>query len=251
MKTLKKILVLYIALLVTPVFAGANIHWLTIEKNVMAADLLAMSQYFQRMHTYQLEMTDASFENYTTDVYHQKATGYYKRNGYEFHSFMMGVHTIQDNVCRLTIDSAKKLMIVADPTKSMDNKLALSDYEFLLKIATKLQKAKVGDYLYYHMEFEKDYQFTAYDITLKDSLPVKAVMYYSKKVKQGDKLQQPRVEMNYDKWLLNVVDKETAFSISKYVEKKGGEYFLTPAYAGKYKLLDQRVLTKTNKKKKP
>ncbi|MGP8217334.1 MAG: hypothetical protein ACLQQ4_17330 [Bacteroidia bacterium] len=251
MKKAKKILMLFINLAVTPVFAGNEMHWSPIDKTIMSADLAAMNQHFQRMRVYQVIMTDASFENYTTSTYHQKATGYYKRDEDKFHAFMMGVRSIQDGECRITIDSAKKIIIVADPTKSMDNNYTLSDFQALLAICTKLLKAKVGNRTYYHLEFQKDYELSSYDLTLKDSLPEKAVMYYSKKIKQGGKEEQPRVEINYDKWIMDVSDKATAFSTEKYVEMRGGNYFLTPFYSKAFKLLDQRVLTKPNKKKKP
>ncbi|HXP49518.1 MAG TPA: hypothetical protein VN922_06185, partial [Bacteroidia bacterium] len=195
MKNVKYILLLVVGLSGNRVFAGNDIHWSVIDKDVMSADLVAINQHYQRMHIYETVITNASYENYTTSEAHQKSSGYFKREYSQFHSYMLGVHTIQSKTCRLVIDSAKKIMIVADPTNSLDNNFTLSDFEALLKVCTKLQKAKMGNYIYYHMEFQKDYRYTAYDMTLKDSVPEKIVMYYSRKVTKGDKTGQPRMEV--------------------------------------------------------
>ncbi len=238
------------SLMALDAFAGSNLQWSVIDKSVLVSDLVALNKYMLHMTTCQLNVTESSFEDYSSSIYHDRSEGYFKRDKYEYSSYILGVYTIQDNTCRIVIDSAKKTIMVADPTKSIDPSFSAMDTKSLFKMCTHAEIAKSEKYTYYRLEFSEGYAFTSYEMTIKDSLPVKVVLYYSKKIKRtgSNESTRPRVEIDLDNWTTSVSDKKNAFDTDNYVSKKGDQYFLKPRYAGKFKLSDVRVLTRTTKK---
>lgn len=229
-------------------YAGDDLHWTSIEKNVMINDFTALRKYLLHMKTYQVNVIESSYEDYNTITYSDRSVGYFKRDKYEYRSYLVGIYTIQDNVCRVVIDSTKKVIMVADPTKSLDPAYSISDYQTLLKSCIRVEMAKADGKTTYRMEFSKESAYSAFEMTVKDSMTEKIVLYLNKKVKAGTRITQPRIEIDLENWTEEVKDKKESFTTEPYVFKKGDTYYLKPRYAGKYKLSDQRVQSRTTKK---
>jgi hypothetical protein len=230
---------------------AAKGQWTEAKKEDMSKILEALNNHFLKMHYYSMNITDASYADYTTLVYHEKSAGYFIRQADHFHSFILGVHTLQDKYCRLIVDSSQKKMMISDPMDYFDQSLNFSDYNELFKLCSKIQVAHSPNQIAYRMEFAKGSPYSAYQITLKDSLPQKIVMYYSNPVQgSGEKMKAvPRMEITFDNWKTNSAVHQDNWQISKYVDfnKKENKYTLKTPYAGKYTLFDGRVLTKANK----
>lgn len=232
-------------------YGNGPIKWVAINKDMMAADMMQLVKRFQHMKKYEVWVTHASYENYTTTVSHQTSKGYFIRDNKNYHNFLLGIHTIQENGCRIVIDSAKKVMMLADPTDANDSIMPVSDYSMLYGLCSSIKQGKEGNMTFYRLEFGKQYYMSAMEFVLEDSLPAKIIMYYAKSVKSGNKMTKPRLEIEYSNWAMKISDAGTAFDIEAYVKRDGNRYFLRKNYLAKYKLLDERVLTRNNKKQKP
>ncbi len=213
----------------------------------MSEHLHKISKYMQSLSQYQATITDASYPDYTTELFHEKNTGYIKRAGQKFHNYLLGIHTIQNGTCRLVIDTAKKVLVVADPLESINDVLSDTVYNYFMKVCSKIRIAHTGNQTYYRLEFKDPYPLSFYTMTIKDSLVEKIVMYYRNEVKVNNRSGKPRLEMTFDKWKTSIDDTQKAFDINNYVFRKGREYCLTASYKGKYKLLDERVKTRNLK----
>jgi len=224
-----------------------DVQWRETDKHTMSVNLNSIAKYLQNKQQYQVYMTDASFENYTTPVAHEKSSGYVKKEGQKFHNYMMGIHTIQNSKCRLVFDSTKKILIVSDPLKAINDIISDTAFNRYLKVCNKMKLARSGGIIYIKLEFNSTYPLSEMTMTIKDSLVEKIVMYYQHEVKSNNKSAKPRVEITFEKWKMSVENIEEAFNLDTYVYKKGDTYYLKPPYTGTCKLLDQRIRTKTGK----
>ncbi|HWY97770.1 MAG TPA: hypothetical protein VNY36_01685 [Bacteroidia bacterium] len=226
-------------------------QWLDISKDSLSATMEALNSHFAHMHNYSVKVTDESFASYTASTFHQKFSGYFKRDGESFHSYLGDVNTIQNKDYRISVDSVKKIIMISDPVDYLNQILTASDYSALLKVCTKVKISHTGDQSSYRLEFASGYPMIAYEITLKDSLPEKIVIYYSKAVKGANEniSAKPRMEIYFNNWVTNAKVPKSEFNAEKYLSKQGNKFILNPPYsAAKYKLLDERVLTRKNKK---
>ena len=245
----KRILILILNYLVVfSAVAGGAVKWSEIDRNAMSTDMMALGKLFQQMRHYKVDIMQSSYEDYTSEVYHERTKGYFERSNEDYHDYTLGIHTIQSNGCRTVIDSAKRILIIGDPTSTIDSMMPESNYKVMLKLCTSIKKAQNGNFTYYRMEFKEGYVLSAYEFTMEDKLPSKIVMYYSKKVKKGGALTKPRMEIIFSNWKMNPQETEGEYDIQKYLIKSGNSYALKAPYAGKFKLLDQRVKTRNDKK---
>jgi len=230
---------------------NTSLQWKEIKKETMSTILEQMNNRFLKMHYYKVNITDASYADYTTAAYHERSAGYFIRMGDKFHSYTLGVHTLQDKQCRIIVDSVKKSVMISDPMDYFEKSLTSGDYDELLKICQKVLISHNEKQISYRMEFTKGAPYTAYQITLKDSLPEKIVMYYSQAVQgKGEKVKSaPRMEISFNNWQTNTTALWDAVQIKNYVDLdvKENKYVLKAPYAKKYTLFDGRVLTKTKK----
>ena len=227
-------------------FSFCAFDWSPLDKEAMSKKLEEINLQIKTMQNYSILISHASFEDFTSTIPHEKSTGYFKRDGSRFHSFLMGVHTIQNAGCKLVVDSIHHLIYVSDPTSTLENTLSSQDYSILLKTCTSFKKGQVEKQMLYRFEFGKEYPLDAYEMTLSPTgLLDKISIYYNREVKRENNTStKPRMEITFRNWKKNTVFASDEFDQTKYVEKKGDQYTLGPAYLKNYKLLDQRVLTK-------
>jgi hypothetical protein len=236
---------------VVSVYAKGPQQWSDISKDILSKELGAMNERFSRMLNYTVNVTDESFATYTASIYHEKFSGYFKRDRENFHSYLGSVHTIQNNECRVAVDSIKKMILISDPVDYLDQVLKASDYISLLKVCSKMRVSHADNKTTYRLDFVSGYPMAAYELTInKDSLPEKIIIYYNKEVKGTNEnvSAKPRMEIYFENWATKPVTSKSDFSIDKYLIKQGDKYALKPAYSAQYKLLDERVLTRNNKK---
>jgi hypothetical protein len=228
-------------------FAGSDKQWVSVDRKELSQTLEALNRIIAKIEYGGATITTASYDDYISTTYHQRTEGYFKRSGNEYYSYMLGTRTIQDNDQRIVIDSSKKVICIADPTISMNNVVDAGSYASMLKACSSIQKAQWEGYTYYKMVFPPGQRMTSYEFSIKDSLLQRIVIYYDIEVKKGSKI-KPRMEVEFSNWKTGTKYSADVFSIGKYVSKKGDDFYLKEPYAGKYKLLDERVLSKATKK---
>lgn len=220
--------------------------WVPIDKETLSKKLEEVNAQFKNMQSYSLNVTHASFEDYTTVIPYERMQGYFKKDKQRYHSFLLGIHTIQNTECKVVIDSARSTISVSDPSSAFENTLTSNDYSTLLKLCSGLKKAEEGKQMLYRLEFPKENTVGMYEFNIgQGSLLNRMAIYYNKEIKrENGTVTKPRMEIKFSEWKTAPVFSGDDFNQAKYVIKKGNTYVLSASYAGTYKLLDQRVVTK-------
>ncbi|MEP7265287.1 MAG: hypothetical protein ABI772_12350 [Bacteroidota bacterium] len=78
-----------------------------------------LGDWYKDTEKYSMEIEIKSYKDYSTDVVHETQTGFARKSGKNFHSLMMGTHTIQNEKYRFTIDSLRNFMSIKDAELNM------------------------------------------------------------------------------------------------------------------------------------
>jgi hypothetical protein len=217
-----------------------------VGRAAMAQVFEQMNNWFKNTSAYSMTVTHASYENYTTTVPADKAVGYFKKDKNNYHSFLMGIHTIQNSTYKIVLDTADKIMMVANPDQLVWNTYTPDDYVLLLKTCSTIKLSIVGADKKYRIEFEKGYPLSAYEFIIDaDGLPKEVVSYYAQEIKKDEEDKnsakvKPRVSISFSGYKKNAVfNYKTEFDESKYFIRKGSKLLATENYKD-FKFSDQR-----------
>lgn len=78
-----------------------------------------LGDWYKDTDKYSMDIEIKSYKDYSSEVVHESQTGFARKSGKNFHSLMMGTHTIQNEKYRITIDSARNFMSIKDAEMNM------------------------------------------------------------------------------------------------------------------------------------
>lgn len=221
--------------------------WESISKDKMAKVFEQTSSWFKNTSHYSVNVTHASFETWSKTVPFEKSTGYFKKEAENYHSFILGIHTIQNSKYKIVLDTANKTMIVASVGKSIWNAYTLEDYQYTLKSCTSIKMTNFGKDKKYRLEYGEGYPLERYELLVaNDGLIKEVTMYYSKKIPrnpddENSEKVKPRLNITftgYKKAPSGTDDNE--FDENRYFIKKGNKLLPAKRYQN-YTLSDQRL----------
>lgn len=221
--------------------------WEEVSKESMAKVFEQMSNWFKNSTNYAVTITHASYENYSTSTPFEKSTGYFKKEGENYHSFLLSIHTIQNANYKIVLDTANKVMMVSNVDKSIWDAYTLDDYQYTLKTCTGIKMLKVNTDKRYRLTYGEGHPLERYEFLIaSDGALKELVWYYSKAVPKDEgnpnsEKVKPRLTIifsSYKKWQPNLSENE--FDEKKYFFIKGNKLFPVKKYQH-FKLSDQRL----------
>jgi len=218
-----------------------------VDKATMAKVFEQMNNWFKNTPSYSMTVTHASYENYTTTVPADKAVGYFKKDKNNYHSFLIGIHTIQNGTYKIVIDTAEKMMIVANPDQLVWNSYTTDDYVLLLKSCAAIKVSSTGHDKKYRLEM-KEGPLAYYEVVIDESGLLKEInSYYAKAIKKNEDDKnspkvKPRVSIVFSGYKKNpIFDYKKEFDESNYFIKKEKRLIATGSFKN-FKLNDQRYI---------
>lgn len=246
---LRKNLHTVLLLLITAFAHGgqpSNMNWTSISKEEIIKVFENINSWFKNTSSYSLTVTHASYEDYQSEIPADKSVGYFKKDKTNYHSCLLGIHTIQNDNYKIVIDTVKKLIMVANPDKNHWGSFTLDDYNLAMGYCSALKFAQAGKEKYYRMEFKDGYPMTAYEFSLNEQGQMKqSILYYSaiKKNNENEKSQEkisPRLTIVFSDYKKNPpFNYKEEFDDSRYFIKGEKKFIPAPKYQ-QYKIRDQR-----------
>lgn len=223
--------------------------WLPISAEQANTKFQALRKSLDKLQNYSVNVTHRTFQNYTNDQWAFEYKGFVKRQGSNFHSLLMGIHTIQNTNFKVVVDTQKQIILVSNPSELID--LANSDLqnEKYLNQCSSIKMKCEGQNCSYELVYDKMYPYSKIVFSFNSlQAPLSIKMYLNKIVKtfsnETEIKDKPRIEINYSHYNTNVIFSENEFSEKKYIKVVSGKLKLTEAYKN-YLLKDLRFLTKT------
>jgi len=226
-------------------------NWTSLGRPEMAKLFDKMNNWFKNTASYSLIITHASYENYNTMVPVERSVGYFKKDKNDYHSFLLGIHTVQNSVYKIVIDSSEKIMMVANPDQLTWNTYTAGDYEVMLKNCVAVKKMNNSVEKKYRIEFAAGSAISHYEFVFdQDEFLKEVISYYGLEIKKdGDDKNspkvKPRISILFSGYKISpVLNYKEEFDESKYFFRKNGKLVPAERYRT-FKLSDQRIYKKT------
>lgn len=215
-----------------------------ISKEEAVKTLQKINKWFSATPSYSFAVTHTSYVGHNSSVVHEQKRGYFKKFKEGFHSYMVGINTIQNKNFSVTIDTTSKIILVSDPLKNFEgNKLSMDEYLKLLDKCMAIKQVINNDNsVTVRMEFGKNSSVTAYEFVIGKTELLQAItIYYANEVKTLDgKMAKPKLHIAFESYASSIpftkneLDESQYFSLSKTTLVKKDKY-------KEYELLDQRL----------
>lgn len=226
--------------------SAANAQSVAISKEDMGKVFGKTNTWFRTTPVYSLAVTHASYEDYTTKTAVEKSSGYFKKEKNNYHSFLIGIHTIQNSQYKIVIDTTQKIIMVSNPDQLTWLAYTQEDYQAMLKNATATRMNKTGRYTFYRVELPEYNPVGAYEFLVDEKGLMREISwYYNREVKKDENDDasrvKPRMGISFSDYKEDIsFNYADTFSEALYFEKKNNKLVLTEKYAA-FKLLDQRI----------
>lgn len=230
--------------LISAFFVGVT--WSVIEKADFDSAIETMSQFYQKNRKFSENVTDRSYKGWDAVTPYETQTGYYECDNNKFHSYLMGIHTIQDDNYRITIDTSEKLIVVTDVAPISGEDVAQLSYKNSLTNATAYKSATTANGTIYRAEFNAIPSYSAYNLDVATNGQLRSmVIYYRDEFPINPKDQtsqkvKPKLEVAFTNFKTNSSFGAKEFDTGKYITLNGKALQLTTAYST-YQLTDARI----------
>lgn len=210
-------------------------------KSVPAAQYIEtvkrLNQKYLQAEAYEYSMHYTSYENHTTDQVFEKSTGYVKKVKSSYYSKTLGMQLIQNERCRLFIDSNSKVVAVSKPSGMQS---LLAEHEKLLAQAQEIKARTEAAGVRYKIRFPDDAPVTAFEMLVDKNGWVKETETFYRKTQMNEDGEEtpayPRLKIVYSTPKMNIAYKKSDFDESRYVKKTAEGYKLAEALQEEYVL---------------
>lgn len=243
---------LYITLFLTAIsLTTPTDNWKPLTVDEMGKEIKKIEEFYKTTPAYSISVSQASYKSYTAVTTEDKMTGYFIKDAKNnYHSYALGMHTIQNSKIKITVDSLNKSILINEPDKSFTKEVKTSDIGQMLKTCSAVKKITGTDGNRFRFEFGKSNTFSAYEIwTGKSAQIQKIIMYFNAEYPSDPNNEKspktkPRAEISFSNYKMNVKPVYSEhFDESKYIVIKNGKYEVTEKWKG-YTVYDLRVKNK-------
>jgi len=230
-------------MILTMLFPGMiySAEWTQMTNEEFRTEYKKMFERFTKIGNYSVNVSMESYENTSDKTVHEVSKGYISKYGDKIHSFLVGIHTIQNHDTRLVIDTANKIIVVTNSQSTSPEEISpgITD-EYLKKISSARKKYENG-VTYYNVQLPSGLPFSSYTIGFNQKGLINDVNITMNKDIKNDRGEdiQPCVRIKYEEWNVTPSYKDSDYSFSKYVTKLDGKFILKDVYQD-YEFHDQR-----------
>ena len=133
MKEMKKTLTLYFLLCMCCLFCTSQIshaqNWTNATKEEVAKEFEVINSWCRNTPAYSMIVTHTSYEDHTTTIPYETMSGYFKKENNNYHSYLLGIHTIQNAKYRVVVDTSNKIILIATAYNSFEEVPGIGDFE--------------------------------------------------------------------------------------------------------------------------
>ncbi len=234
---------IYILFLLELAWFNSNAaEWTNLSTKDFISDMQVITLRLSNSKSFSVNVSYASYEKENEEIIHDQSNGYVKKAGNNYHSFAMGIHSIQNTTERVLVDNGNEIISVTNPVTSQEQYITPELSERVLKLAISISKKSEGDNVYYSIKFSDKYPISSYLIRVDQKKFMKQIdIVYQEKLKnnKGEDANL-RLRIKFSQWSLNESIPNSEFLASQYVIFRNGRYELTTQYSN-YELSDQRV----------
>lgn len=246
MKNLKIIPVLF-CITALLAFNPIGSFWQKADPAIVAKELREFQKAYGSLQSYSVALSYTTYDTKKEQVPQDKSDGYIIRSGSSSKSRLLGIYSVQNEKLRVTIDSLKKIVHVANAFKTELPNFSPEDYLKILGYCKSVQKGTGNKSTSYRFETKNTEGILAQEVFLENGLIKEANIYYANEHtwREDNTIQKemvyPRLQVLFKGFNSKLKLKEEDFSIETILSTKEGKKLqLAPGFNA-YKLIDGRI----------
>lgn len=198
---------------------------------------------------YSFKLRYLSFSDHKTKFPTETASGFYTKSGNNYHSYILGVKTVQNASVKISIDSIEKLIILSNPDKITIPITNTEQLEELIDNTKKVSKRNENKSTVYKIDFKPNDLYESYELKLNEHGVTERMTFFYSTIRdrdyeesiQGKEISvSPRLEIHFDDFKLLSKTKEAFFSEKLYVQIDNKSIKKTEGYKA-YTVKDYRI----------
>lgn len=225
-----------------PLFAFMQNSWKTITKQEALDALKKTSEWYKTMNAYSVDVIHTSYIAGNTTPF-ETSKGFFKKKGNSYHSYMLGVRSVQNEKFLLVIDTASKTIMIDNP-KELKAGLETPQGTAYEKYYEKFLQLKSTNGTSLKFTFKKGGLLDYYEMKInKDGSPSEIIMLYAQEqlVEEGNTTKaKPRLKIGFSNYKKNINIDAKEFDHAKYISVSGEKISAAGIYKN-YKIADVRI----------
>jgi hypothetical protein len=228
-------------------FSFSKSEWITLSPKQANEKFMQMNSKLDEVNSFIVGVTHRTFQNYETTKWAFQYDGYVKKQGKNYRSLLMGLQTIQNEKYKIVMDTVKQIILVSSPTEQIDLGNYAAQNEKMLEACKEIKTKTEPERTLFQFAFNEKMPYSKSELAFnKDMLPHYIKIYLNRQVKVKvdgvEKMEKPRVEINYTNYNKNAKITSGEFSEKKYFTEVNSKLQLTEMYKS-YMIKDLRVKT--------
>lgn len=225
--------------------------WKAISRTDFSKILVEMNQTYDHAISFRLDVTHASYKDYTSSIPSDQVKGFISRSGDQMKSKLLGIQTLINSKYKLVIDSASRVIMLSNPEKISGTLITREDMLDNMNLCNSIDYLEENQLTIYRMSFDDNYPYKFVNFSInKIGLVQKMEFFMNTDVSENHSgfLQnsKPRIEIICENYSLSASYPDNYFDEAKYIRFVEEKPLPTEEYS-KYKVLDLRGAKKFHK----
>jgi hypothetical protein len=225
---------------------SATYAWTDISQKEFDAAMKSSGDFYKDKEHYSVKVVHTSYRGHESVTPYEQINGYYRYDHGLYHSFLTGVHTIQNNKYRIVIDTVANSILVGDPIAKRADEISEINYFNSMKDVKRFLSCAVGTGVRYRLEYNQKPLYEAYETEFStNGMMIEMTIFYRKEyaINPNDANSpkaKPKLKITWTEFSEKTVFAADEFSTQKYFTESNGKLTPTPKYKG-YRITDVRV----------
>ncbi|HLP13532.1 MAG TPA: hypothetical protein VK177_16470 [Flavobacteriales bacterium] len=219
--------------------------WVLAKKDDVEEASKKVSAFYELKTNFSVNILHQTFIGHRTLTAHDQSKGYLKRKGNLFHSFMLGIHSYQDDVIRFTVDTVNRTILVAD--KKTGETSADLNVETLIaqKNAAAFKRSEANGNLAFRIDYKKDHPVEATELHVNNDFSIREIVIYfhnEMPVSQEENAAKAKgkAKITYSDYNMSPIFGNNEFSHKPFFTFKNTKVVKTGKYSN-YTIIDNRI----------
>lgn len=224
---------------------GQKNDWKVVSPNDFLKTLQKFQAFYDGLTSYTTELEYISYDSPQFQIVKDKTVGFYKRSGNFFYSYIMNIHSLNNDKYLIVVDEENQEIIISNPKKNIQELMAADISKYKLDDFVSIKEMDIdGDQKKYRFEMKVKSEVNSVEYTIKPSGWISQIVFYYEKdiVNENNQVEKvyPCLEMVFKNENLKYKPAISDFSEDNFINIKNGKMIPISKYSN-YKIKDLRI----------
>jgi hypothetical protein len=219
------------------------INWKPVDVKVIANEYQKVADFYNRTNKISMQITYTSYQTHTSTVVADKSVGFYKKDGLNFHIYIMGNRTIQNSKYKFTINEESKTILVWNVDNKINSIMDFDEKKLDSTLIVSIKAAQIKNGTRFRLDYKKGSEIEAIEYSVSKLGFINELDFFYCRINVNEEgnneVVYPHLNITFTDVNTKYVPLKNEFDENKYFVEKDKILQLIPTYKS-YKLRDYR-----------